>query len=610
MIFEVTAKKPFTPFPKYDDRAAWDAQPADTKKRYEKLGKELKGHIWNILPASLYMEFKQDGNRSHYENVYFARRNTLFNLVMAECFAGTGEYLNAIIDGVWAICEETTWVVPAHNSQYHNTGGINALYSIENDVYIDLFAAETGSLIGWIYYFLKDQIAAVSETITRRIELEVHRRILQPYMQQNDFAWSGLDHDNPVNNWNPWINSNILVDFLIFSDIYPDMLQPGISKTIRSINRFLHFYHEDGGCDEGPAYFNVAGASVLDFIEELGIVADVGELYKQPLIRNIAAFIYKVYIGDSYFVNYADATPRAIASLDLLARTGEKIGDNNLIGAATHLRTHGRKKLKDKKEHRSNLFRELSDMFYPTKTGVFNPPGVSWFPGIQVVTAREKEGSFDGLFFSAKAGNNNESHNHNDVGTFLLFCDNVPVLVDAGVETYTRFTFSDQRYTLWTMQSGYHNLPTINGYDQLPGLEHCGEDVEFNSENGKTCLSMELRKAYPEDAGIESYKRSFVFSHSGSLTVTDSCKLTKVEKPLILNFLCYEPPVYKDNKFILSDKVSMKVKGEDFSSIVEDIPLTDPRIYGDWEKDFLYRLRLTANEEKTENTIVMKFKKD
>ncbi len=64
---------------------------------------------------------------------------------------------------------------------------------------------------------------------------------------------------------------------------------------------------------------------------------------------------------------------------------------------------------------------------------------------------------------AAKGGFNNESHNHNDVGTFSLYVNTIPVILDAGVGTYAKQTFGKDRYTIWTMQSNYHNLPMING---------------------------------------------------------------------------------------------------------------------------------------------------
>ena len=76
----------------------------------------------------------------------------------------------------------------------------------------------------------------------------------------------------------------------------------------------------------------------------------------------------------------------------------------------------------------------------------------------------------NGFFVATKGGYNNESHNHNDVGSFSLYLNTMPVFIDAGVGTYTRRTFSSERYSIWTMQSNYHNLPLINGVAQRFGF--------------------------------------------------------------------------------------------------------------------------------------------
>jgi len=51
--------------------------------------------------------------------------------------------------------------------------------------------------------------------------------------------------------------------------------------------------------------------------------------------------------------------------------------------------------------------------------------------------ARENEGSSKGFYFSAMGGHNDESHNHNDVGTSILIYNGNPVLVDVGSGAYT-----------------------------------------------------------------------------------------------------------------------------------------------------------------------------
>ena len=68
----------------------------------------------------------------------------------------------------------------------------------------------------------------------------------------------------------------------------------------------------------------------------------------------------------------------------------------------------------------------------------------------------------DTLCLAVKAGDNADSHNHNDTGSFTVYKNGLPLIIDVGVESYTQKTFSPRRYEIWTMQSAYHNLPTIN----------------------------------------------------------------------------------------------------------------------------------------------------
>ena len=51
------------------------------------------------------------------------------------------------------------------------------------------------------------------------------------------------------------------------------------------------------------------------------------------------------------------------------------------------------------------------------------------------MTARVTERSSDGFYVAAQGGHNAESHNHNDVGNFIVFLNGKPVIVDVGVET-------------------------------------------------------------------------------------------------------------------------------------------------------------------------------
>src|SRR5947209_1613749 len=104
------------PFPTASERGAWSALPDDVRRRIIVEAEEYLGTEWPELPATMYADFQRNGNRSRYEERYFARRGALSHLVLGECMEGMGRFLDDIINGVWAICEETSWCVPAHVS--------------------------------------------------------------------------------------------------------------------------------------------------------------------------------------------------------------------------------------------------------------------------------------------------------------------------------------------------------------------------------------------------------------------------------------------------------------------------------------------------------------
>jgi hypothetical protein len=613
MIKLIKLSKEFKPFPVYSDRQGWDSLPGEIKNFNKNEGKRLKGREWESLPATMYMDFVRNGNRSRYEERYFRRRSDIIKLVLAECIEAKGEYLDDIINGLWLLCEESTWVLPAHNNRIHGgyRKGPPELVDFEERVYIDLFAAETGSLLSWVYYFLGDAIDSIAPLVKRRIEVEMERRILRPYLESSDFDWMGLNHENPVNNWNPWINSNIIVAFLVFAKVFP-RAEEGVNKAIRSANRFISFYADDGGCDEGPGYFNAAGASFYDCIEELSHVTDVSYLYRDPKIRNMVSYIYKVYIGKNHYVNYADAPPKLSPPVGLLERAARETGETALLGFTDYLKEN-QFCVSDTCPSRMGtiLFRVFSNIFSAGKNetteAAFKLPVSTWFKGIEVAVCRDSSSDTAGFFFSAKGGHNGESHNHNDIGNFILYVDSQPVIIDAGVETYTKFTFSDKRYGIWTMRSSYHNAPVINGKEQLPGRDRKARNVSFADDGNEARFSLDIAGAYPEDAGITGWHREFLFTRGRGLILRDSYSLVHCSTAVELNFICHDRPGTAAGLVSLSGLLKLEFDEAVFSPEIDEIPLEDSKIRKDWNKDTIYRLRLVCRNRDTSGKFIVKF---
>ena len=111
----------YHPFPRACEREQWDKLPCEAQVVLQKRRQRAeKTAIGPELKAVRYMDFVRNGDRSRYEHSYFLRRDMLYSLMMGECLTGSGDYLDDIANGVWTICEETSWVIPAHNN--HLTG--------------------------------------------------------------------------------------------------------------------------------------------------------------------------------------------------------------------------------------------------------------------------------------------------------------------------------------------------------------------------------------------------------------------------------------------------------------------------------------------------------
>jgi hypothetical protein len=210
------------------------------------------------------------------------------------------------------------------------------------------------------------------------------------------------------------------------------------------------------------------------------------------------------------------------------------------------------------------------------------------------------------LFFAAKGGHNAESHNHNDVGSFIVYYDGQPALIDAGVGTYTAKTFSSERYTIWSMQSQYHNLPTINGFMQEDGRQFAASDPAYTSDGKTVRFSLGLKDCYPPEAAIERWDRSFEFVRGEEVTVTDNFELEKIKGTTSWNFLtCLTPDIKEKGVVVLRSNVNYKTDrdilvlysgGELDARIEEAAASPEDRGY-DWN-GMIYRVVLTPKKMK------------
>lgn len=573
-------------YPAYTDRQGWNNLFASTKKEYIKRGEKQLNYQWQVVKATDYIEFERSGSREVMEKPFGENNMAIVDLLLAELAEGKGRFMPQLINGVFHTCEMTSWALSAHLI----TQKVHRSLPDHREHLIDLTSGDLSSMLAWTYYFLHTEFDKVNPTISARLRHELEERTIKPYMNEENYYWWQAFRATPttmVNNWNPWCNSNVLQTMMLLEND-PDKLAAGVYRTMQSVDRFLNYVHADGACEEGPSYWGHAGGKLFDYLNLLSeITGGQISLFEHPMIKNIGEYISRSYVGDGWVVNFADASAKGGGDASLIYRFGKAVDSREMMQFAALMN--------DNKIGRNrDLYRTLKALEIRKELAATEPahttPAHTWYPETEFCYLKDKSG----LFFAAKGGYNDESHNHNDAGTFSLWMKNTPMLIDAGVGTYTRQTFSSERYSIWTMQSNYHNLPMINGVPQKYGRQYKATEVKYDKK--RNSFSANIATAYPEEAKVNKWMRSYTLKN-GKLLVADRFSLQEATGKNVIHFMTWGKV---DTS--VPGKVSIEVNGQkalleynpsQLEAGIEAVTLTDPRLSGVWGQQ-IYRLSLTA----------------
>jgi hypothetical protein len=589
----LVARVQWDPMPKASDRAGWGALPADVREALVKTAEKANTGEWPMLLATDELEFKRTGNRSHFEGLSFGRRTRLGELVLGECVEGKGRFLDQIANGVWLICEETFWGAQAHLGAQKAGVGL----ADEAEPIIELFSAETVATLSWVVYLLGDELKSVSPLIVPRIEMEAKRRVLDPYAVRNDFWWMGLSEksDKHLNNWNPWINSNVLTAVLVLE---PEGPRRGelVEKVCRSVDKYLADYSPDAGCEEGPGYWSRSAASFFDVCSTL-VSAHGGKgdgVLTHPFTRAMGHYIENVHISKNNYVNFGDAHVHASPEAEELFRFGSGDGDDSLKAFGAFLGESQRVKFSEGGV--ASLSRELGKVWTvaPMREakGVDALPRDAWYPKLGLMTARQTEGSSDGFYVALQAASNGRPHGHNDSGSFLVFYDGEPVFIDVGVGQYTAQTFSKDRYKIWSMQSQFHNLPEIGGVGEREGYGFQASGLRYAKSDAATAVSANLATAYPKEAGVKRWMRTVTLDRAAKKVVVEEEFALANPAEVKLTLMCAQEPVVSAGE-VKTAGVVVGFDAGQLTAVAEKIALTDALFRESWG-EAVWRVRLTS----------------
>lgn len=460
------------------------------------------------LPATAFLDYKRTGQRERYNQPREQRRKMLSALVIAECLEGRGRFLDPVLDLIWAICEESTWATSAHQTE---------LTDINMPV-IDIHVAMTALELSEAHFILGSQL---DPRLGRRIRDELDRRCFTPFLARNDFKWLHPSGQRRANNWTAVCNSGV-VGAGLYMEQDPARLAAIIERAALSLDEYLSCFDECGGSSEGPGYwdFGFGYYVVLANLIEQRTDGRINFL-AEDIIRSIAAYPLRVRLGPNRHVNFSDCQASVHYSYPLLVFLARRFDLPDLIALANE---------RPGRIRRDNLTWSLRLLLWQAPPGA-PPQCVSnthdWFGGMTWMIARFDPAESDSLVLAAKGGDNAEMHNHNDVGTFIVHCHGESLIADIGRGRYTQAYFGSQRYEHLATSSLGHSVPSPNGCQQLAGERYRAVLLGHEVTAQRSTLNLELKDAYPSDAGLLSLQRRLTLfrdSNAGRVQVEDSVR--------------------------------------------------------------------------------------
>jgi hypothetical protein len=450
-----------------------------------------------LTPYTAYRLFVRTGDRRTYEEPYFLKRSALTALAL-RMFLGETDLKDTLQDYIWNVCEETTWVLPAHE-----------------DRIIDLFSAETSVCLAETLHLLGD---ALDGEVRNRVRQETEKRILDPYIRFHHLNNWYLRHGN----WNGVCNSSVAMTFMLLEPEQQRVAR-ALEIALRGLKEFIAgAFQEDGASTEGAGYW---GYGLLNFVPLSEMLRSRShgaiDLLAGERMQLIAAYPAKVILSGTNVASFSDCDETETYHPGILTRIAERTGEKSLLSLRTYPEWN---------HHSWRVSIHLRDLLWwdGTQSRLERVPD-SYLPtaGVARLVTDTENGAQ--VVLAIKAGHNAENHNQNDVGSFILHVEGENLLTDPGRGLYSRQYFGPQRYDNIFAGSYGHSVPRIGGEQQAEGHQFAGTFIECKMGGKARKAEIDFARSYPV-ADLTHLVRSIKLEPKGVVTLTDTFEFS--EAPL------------------------------------------------------------------------------
>lgn len=435
------------------------------------------------LEASDYLHLRRANDRGRHDDFTHNARRHLSALAVRRCLLGDGDD-DLLLDTLWAQFTEPTWCHAAHLG--------SDLPQLGKPV-LDLMACEQAALFAELIELLGPWLERQSPTVIPSLVDQIDRLVLGPF---GDGAPQRWDRDEPgINNWTGVCGGSLLAACLSFAA--QGRPRPAAqARALESVRRYIvHAFTPDGECDEGIGYWNYGMLFAVLGLSRL----DPAQWPARDRLRRVADYPRRCHLFDDTFISGNDSGMTATAPLSIIPCLAGGLQDDWLWRWAWSRPQTGIR-------HLGLMLREMEAIALKPAQPLSRPQPA---PAIYLQDQQIGVLRAGPLLVALSGGNNEEAHNHNDLGQIVVALNERLVLPDLGApKPYPAdFFHRDRRYGYLVASSRGHSVPVIGGCEQSTGPEAAARLLSWQPEGSQAHLELDLTAAYPPAAGLSRWTR-------------------------------------------------------------------------------------------------------
>lgn len=525
-------------------------------KQIEFLKTRAKAFNFETRPSLTFEKHKlynETGDRLIFEKEYFQQRKELMTFsLLSFLYPENTDFTKKLENIIWRICSEYSWCLPAH---FLDTEDKSIDFELQC-CHLDLFSCETGLALCETLEINREHL---SPEIISIIESEVKRRILTPFSNPNNF----YRFEKMANNWSAVCGGSIgSIAIYLVKDKYE--LTNILHRSLSCISVYLDSFGNDGVCTEGTSYWTYGFGFFVVFADLLSKKTKGNlNLFNLDKVKNIAFTQQLSYIADNHVISFADGIPT----------------DTYRIGLTSYLQNIYKTIKAPDISYAKNLYDDscyryclsLRDFLWIDEHTTFGlDQNIScYLKDAQWFISKNKS-----TCVIYKGGHNEESHNHNDVGSFIYYKNGKPILCDLGAGLYDANYFSDKRYETFCTNSKSHNVPVINGHLQQFGEKYKAKSPQYSSTNKYDTFSLELEDCYADET-LKRYMRTIHIQKTSTpiITITDNFIFSE-NGTITENFISLSPIELINNRIVIKNGNVVSYINFDFNHLEVEISET------------------------------------